>query len=45
MFARIEGAYSDYEEIKLTSTGSDATSTISGELETISATVSIGKSF
>jgi hypothetical protein len=45
MFARIEGAYSDYEEIKLTSTGSDATSTISGELETLTARISIGKSF
>ena len=45
MFTRIEGAYSDYQEIKLTSTGSDATSTISGEIETLTARITIGKSF
>ena len=45
MFTRIEGAYSDYQEIKLTSTGSDATSTISGEIETFTARITIGKSF
>ena len=45
MFARFEGSYSDYENIELKSTGSDAVSTISGDIETITARVSIGKSF
>ena len=45
MFARFEGSYSDYENVQLKSTGSDAVSTISGDIETITARVSIGKSF
>ena len=45
MFARFEGSYSDYENIELKSTGSDAVSTISGDIETITARISIGKSF
>ncbi|MDC1112370.1 hypothetical protein OAS43_01040 [Candidatus Pelagibacter sp.] len=45
VFARVEGAYSDYEELKLVSTGSDATSTIKGEIETYTGKISVGKSF
>ena len=45
LFARVEGAYSDYEEISLSSTGSDAVSTIKGELEVVTARITIGKSF
>ena len=45
MFTRVEGSYSDYEEISLSSTGSDAVSTIKGELEVIAARITIGKSF
>lgn len=45
MFTRFEGSYSDYEQIKLKSTGSDAVSTIEGEIETINGRITIGKSF
>jgi len=45
MFIRAEGAYTDYDKIELKSTGSDAVSTINGEIETLSAKISIGKSF
>jgi len=44
-FVRAEAAYTDYEEFTLKSTGSDAVSTISGDLETLSARISVGKSF
>ena len=44
-FVRAEAAYTDYEEFELKSTGSDAVSTISGDLETLSARISVGKSF
>ena len=45
MFARFEGSYSDYESIELKSTGSDAVSTINGDIDVITARLSIGKSF
>lgn len=45
MFARFEGSYSDYESIELKSTGSDAVSTINGDIDTLNARLSIGKSF
>jgi hypothetical protein len=44
-FVRAEAAFTDYEEFELKSTGSDAVSTINGDLETLSAKISIGKSF
>ena len=44
-FARVEGSYADYETVELKSTGSDAVSTISGDIETYTARISIGKSF
>ena len=44
-FARIEGSYANYESVELKSTGSDAVSTISGDIETYTARISIGKSF
>ena len=45
MFARFEGSYSDYESVELKSTGSDAVSTINGDIDTITARLSIGKAF
>ncbi len=45
MFARLEAAYSDYEEVTLTSTGSDAASKIKGDIDTWSGKISFGKSF
>jgi len=45
MFARFEGSYSDYESIELKSTGSDAVSTIKGDIDTVNARFTIGKSF
>mgnify|MGYP002884178174 FL=1 len=45
MFARFEGSYSDYESVELKSTGSDAVSTINGDIETITARLSIGRAF
>lgn len=45
LFARVEGSYSSYEEISLNSTGSDAVSTITADLDVITARFSIGKTF
>ena len=45
LFARFEGSYSDYDSIELKSTGSDAVSTINGDIETVNARLSIGKAF
>jgi hypothetical protein len=44
-FVRAEAAFTEYEDFKLESSGSDASSTISGDIETLSAKISIGKSF
>ena len=44
-FARVEGTYADYESVELRSTGSDAVSTITGDIETYTARISVGKSF
>ena len=45
LFARFEGSFSDYDSIELKSTGSDAVSTINGDIETVNARISIGKAF
>ena len=45
ILVKIEGAYTDYDSIDLTSTGSDTASTIKGSLDTYSIGVSVGYSF
>lgn len=45
LFARVEGTYADYDKVELKSTGSDAVSTVTGEIDSMTARVSIGKSF
>ena len=45
MFARIEGTYSNYEEVELKSTGSDVSSTIRGDIDALTGRISLGMAF
>jgi hypothetical protein len=44
-FARVEGAYTDYDTVSIKSTGSDAVSTVTGDIDTMAAKFTLGKSF
>ena len=45
ILAKIAAEYTDYDDVQLTSTGSDTASTIDATLDTYSLTVSVGYSF